>query len=199
MLPQRALIHVARTALGHTQPVLPHQLVVLLCHVPVHVVALKCTSGDVVVVDDRDVVVRVAACTIDVRDHQHVAVRVQRLGELVAQVVDLLHRLGIVRVKLAALEALDQGARLDPAAMRRRQCLGALDEILGALGVHTQRRHPVRALSLVAPVLLGALSPIQLVLDLGPGLGDAFGVGDAHAARLVPPSSSSTRRSASVS
>lgn len=189
----------ARTALGHAQPVLAHQLVVLLCHVPVHVVALKCTAGDVVVVDDRDVVVRVAARTVDMRDHQHVAVRVQRLGELISQVVDRLHGLGIVRVELAALEALDQGACLDPAAVRRYQCLGALDELLGALGVHTQRCHPVGALGLVAPVFLGALGPIQLVLDLGPGLGDALGVGDAHAARLVPPSSTSTRRSASVS
>lgn len=199
VLPQRALIHVARTALGHAQPVVAHQLVVLLGHVPVHVVALERAAGDVVVVDDRDVVVRVTARTIDVRDHQHVTVGMQLLRELVAQVVDRLHGLRVVRVKLAALEALDDRPRLDLAPVNLRQCLSALDELLGALGIHAQCSHPVGALGLVAPVLLGALRPVQLVLDLGPGLGDALGVGDAHAARLVPPSSSSTRRSASVS
>lgn len=116
-----------RTLAGHGKAVLPHELVVGSLDAPlptlvraVHErpVVLEGATSHTVVVHDDDVVVRLAALAVDVRDHQGVRVGVHPLGQEVAEIVDPLERCGIRRIELGGTEGLPVVQRLHRPVMR---------------------------------------------------------------------------------
>ena len=107
----------------HRQPVVPHQLVVVAGDLPVPGVRLDRTPSDVVVVNHDDVVVGMTPVAVDVCDDMAVAVRVHLLRQGIAQLVDPLDVLRVVRVHLGLLEALDQTQCFNFPTMHLSQCL----------------------------------------------------------------------------
>lgn len=191
VLPERALVQVLATSLGDAELVVPHQLVVHLLRAPVHVALGQRLARAVVVVDDLDVVVRVATSTVAVGDDEDVAVGVEPLRVLIAKVIDRLDLLRFLGVELGVQEALNQRPGLDLPAMGLGKRFGPGHELLRAVRIAPHGRHAVRALGLVLLVLGRPPCSVQLVVHCRGGLGDALGVGDAHG-RLTPPSSDST-------
>lgn len=106
-LPIRPLVD-AEPLVHHGEPDVTHEVVVHFLEVPVQVVALECPTRDVLVVENFDVVVRVATGAIHVGDHQDIAVRMESLRELVPEIRHHLNLLWIALVDLRVLEALDQ-------------------------------------------------------------------------------------------
>ncbi|PPL19819.1 hypothetical protein GY24_04165 [Microterricola pindariensis] len=94
-------------ALEHFELVLTHQLIVGLRDHPMEVVSLQCFVGHVVVVDHLDVVMGMPTMAVDVRDYEHVRVGVQPFCILVAELIHLPYLLGIARIELGVLKALD--------------------------------------------------------------------------------------------
>lgn len=109
LLPERTLVHVHRP-LDDVQAPLAEELVVTLAQSVVHVRQRQRSTRLVVVVEHEDVVVRVTAGPVNVRHDERVTVREQLFGELVAEVVDVLHGLTLSRVELLLGEALHDRA-----------------------------------------------------------------------------------------
>lgn len=69
-------------------------------------VVLQRSAGGTVVIDDQDVVVRMAALAVDVGDDEGIGIGVHPLGQLVPEIVHLLEVLGVLRIELGRAEGL---------------------------------------------------------------------------------------------
>ena len=142
--------------------------------------------GPVVVIDDQDMVVRLAATSIHMTHNNAVRVRVHPLREQVAQIVHPLHVLRVLRIELVVAERLAVVQCFDIPLGVLRERLSTASERAGA------SRHVARdrdsALVLLAP---------DVALRVR-GAGTRAVVRGAHEA-VRSPSSSRTSRSSSIS
>lgn len=72
-------------------------------------------------VRDQDVIVGLAAVPVRMRHHEALRIRMHLLRQQVAQVIHLLHLLGVLRIKLLIAEGLPVVQSLDLAVMRLSQ------------------------------------------------------------------------------
>ena len=143
---------------------LPHQLIVLLGHLPMHR-ACRHFPRCFIVIDDFDVVVRVTSRAIGVSNDERIAVRVQPLRKFVPQTVDRLDVIWISRIELRRLKTLDQAQRFNFSPMSLRHRLGMIDKFFDAASIAQDRRNSICASRNVLTSLLRALATQDLVLD----------------------------------
>src|SRR5699024_2779803 len=176
------------------EPVLAHQLVVRRLHAALipglavveRAVVAECFLRLVVVVDDQDMVVCLAAPPIGVSDNEAVGSRVHLLRKHVAQVIDPLHVFRVLRVELLIAERLAVVQGLDVALHVLRERASTRRERAGASRNIARDRDP--ALVLLAPdVALGVCGARARAVVRG-----------AHDAARSP-SSARTSRSSSIS
>src|SRR5699024_6376514 len=173
------------------EPVIAHQLVVRGLHAALvpglavveRPVVREPLSRLVVVVDDEDVVVGLAAPPIGVGHHEAVSARVHPLREHVAQIVHPLHVLRILRVELLVAERLPVVQRLDVALRVLGQRPGVRRERAGAARHVARDRDPALVL-LASDVALGVR-----------GAGARTVVRSAHEAVRSPSRARTSRRS----
>ncbi|MFZ1257883.1 MAG: hypothetical protein WAQ25_00215 [Candidatus Saccharimonas sp.] len=115
----------------HLAALVAHELVVdLVQTVDPRGTALEGLPGQLVVVDDVDVVVEVPTRTVNVSNHEVVG-GVHALGQEHAEHVDPTHMIGVVEVELIRREVLRVGVQLVATMVGMGELLGTGDEVLG--------------------------------------------------------------------
>lgn len=194
-----AVLPVRQWPLGRGQDVaalVGHQLIVeLMQTVLPRGVPLQGPTREVVVVDDVDVIVEVAADRVGVRHHQVVG-GVHALRQPHTQLVDPPDVLGVIDVELVRGEVLGVAVELYPPTVGPRHRLSSAHERLRRFESARQRGGPVRPLLLVlrAQPLVVAVEGVPDRARRGPG---GLHVDRAH--RIVVRSPSSPRTSSTAS
>ncbi len=152
----------------HRESLVPHQLVVQLTQsVLPRGVALEAPTGEVVVVGDEDVCVRMTSSGVLVNDH-HVVGGVHPLDQLDSHVTNPVQVLLLRHVELVGMKGEDVALELVLSPVRFGNALSTLDE-LGrgrATASHLHREGRSSRLPIALELLLAVpISPVQHVAD----------------------------------
>ena len=182
----------------HLEALLEHQLVIQLAQ-PVlpRGVALEALAGEVVVVDDEDVRVRVSSCGVGMHRDQVVRT-VHPLDQLHRHVSHPVEVFLLRHIELIGMECKDVGLELVLASVRLSEAFGASDEVLRrrtSVGhLHGEGRRP-RLPLLDEPLPTLEVTAIEHVADSPCGARRRPDVHGAHA-RVRSPSEARTSSTA---